>query len=134
MTRLTIVAAIGVLSATMLNSTERNNLLEPAAAFTDEYHIRIVRMGFDQWFEVGVAGASSPPAWKQNMIVLLIPPTAILWIVIDDGGNFIVGRNLEEIRAELVIVAEAHADNFVGDARFLQIDGNLLPIRRRPVV
>jgi hypothetical protein len=39
-------------------------------------------------------------------------PTAILWIVIDDGGNFIVGRNLEEIRAELVIVAEVHADNF----------------------
>ena len=57
---------------TWLNSTERNNLLEQAAAFTDEYHIRIVRMGFDQWFEVGVAGASSPPAWKQNMIVLLI--------------------------------------------------------------
>ncbi len=57
---------------TWLNSTERNNLLEQAAAFTDEYHIRIVRMGFDQWSEVGVAGASSPPAWKQNMIVLLI--------------------------------------------------------------
>jgi hypothetical protein len=57
---------------TWLNSTERNNLLEQAAAFTDEYHIRIVRMGFDQWFEVGVAGASSPPAWKQNTIVLLI--------------------------------------------------------------
>jgi uncharacterized protein len=57
---------------TWLNSTERKNLLEQAAAFTDEYHVRIVRTGFDQWFEVGVAGASSPPAWKQNMIVLLI--------------------------------------------------------------
>ncbi len=43
-------------------------------------------------------------------------PTAILWIVIDDGENFIVGRNLEEIRAELVIVAEVHADNFRGCA------------------
>jgi hypothetical protein len=61
-------------------------------------------------------------------------PTATLWIVIDDGGNFIVGRNLEEIRTELVIVAEAHADNFVKDARFLQIDGNFLPIWRRPAV
>jgi hypothetical protein len=55
-----------------------------------------------------------------------LSPTAILWIVIDDGGNFIVGRNLEETRTELVIVAEARADNFVGDARFLQIEGNFL--------
>src|ERR1700730_15995850 len=57
---------------TWLNSTERKYLLEQAAAFTDECHIRIVRTGFDQWFEVGVASASSPPAWKQDMGVLVL--------------------------------------------------------------
>jgi hypothetical protein len=57
---------------TWLNSTERKNLLEQASAFTDEYHVRIVRTGFDQWFDVGGAGTSPPPAWKQNMIVLLM--------------------------------------------------------------
>ncbi len=57
---------------TWLNSTERKNLLEQASAFTDEYHVRIVRTGFDQWFDVGGVGTSPPPAWKQNMIVLLM--------------------------------------------------------------
>ena len=57
---------------TWLNSSERKNLIDQAAVFTDEYHIRIVRTGFDQWFDVGEAGAPSPPAWKQNMIVLLM--------------------------------------------------------------
>jgi antibiotic biosynthesis monooxygenase (ABM) superfamily enzyme len=55
-----------------LASSERKRLLEEAAAFTDEYHARIVRTGFDQWFDVGGAGASTPPAWKQNMIVLMV--------------------------------------------------------------
>ena len=29
-----------------------------------------MRTGFDQWFEV--PGAPPPPAWKQNMVVLLV--------------------------------------------------------------
>ena len=32
--------------------------------------MRTVRTGFDQWFEV--PGAPPPPAWKQNMVVLLV--------------------------------------------------------------
>jgi uncharacterized protein len=53
-----------------LDSPERKALLEEADAFTDEFHARIVRTGFDQWFDVGAPGASPPSAWKQNMIVL----------------------------------------------------------------
>jgi hypothetical protein len=77
---------------TWLSSTERNNLLEQAAAFTDEYHIRVVRTGFDQWFEVGVAGASSPPAWRQNMIVLLMLYPVVFLITAWLEHPFLVGQ------------------------------------------
>ena len=36
-----------------LASAERKKLLEEAGAFTEEYHARIVRTGFDQWFQIG---------------------------------------------------------------------------------
>ncbi len=55
---------------TWLNSPERKKLLDESEAFTDECHTRIVRTGFDQWFEV--PGAAPPPWWKQNMVVLLV--------------------------------------------------------------
>jgi antibiotic biosynthesis monooxygenase (ABM) superfamily enzyme len=55
-----------------LASPERKQLLDEAGAFTAEYHARIVRTGFDQWFEEGNAGASPPPVWKQNMVVLML--------------------------------------------------------------
>jgi uncharacterized protein len=54
-----------------LNSPERKKLVQEADSFTEEYHTRIVRTGFDQWFEVRGSNAPSPPAWKQNMIVLM---------------------------------------------------------------
>ena len=55
---------------TWLDSPERKKLLDESEAFTDECHTRIVRTGFDQWFEV--PGAAPPPWWKQNMVVLLV--------------------------------------------------------------
>jgi uncharacterized protein len=55
---------------TWLNSPERNKLLDESEAFTDECHTRIVRTGFDQWFDV--PGAAPPAAWKQNMVVLQV--------------------------------------------------------------
>lgn len=55
-----------------LNSPARAKLLEEADAFTEEFHTRIVRTGFDQWFTVGTADRPAPPAWKQNMLVLLM--------------------------------------------------------------
>ncbi|MEO8926915.1 MAG: antibiotic biosynthesis monooxygenase [Caulobacteraceae bacterium] len=54
-----------------LASPIRLKLLDEATAFTEEYHTRIVRTGFEQWF-AGAPGTSPPVAWKQNMIVLLL--------------------------------------------------------------
>jgi len=54
-----------------LDSAARRTLLDDATAFTEEFHTRIARTGFDQWFPAAV-GASSPAAWKQNMLVLLM--------------------------------------------------------------
>lgn len=54
-----------------LNSPERLQLVEEAAAFTEEYHTRTVRGGFDQWFP-GQTDAPRPSVWKQNMLVLLM--------------------------------------------------------------
>jgi antibiotic biosynthesis monooxygenase (ABM) superfamily enzyme len=55
-----------------LDSPERKKLLQEASAFTEEFHARIARTGFDQWFPVAAGGASPPAAWKQNMLVLLM--------------------------------------------------------------
>ena len=50
----------------------RQKLLQQAAAFTDAFHIRIVRTGFDQWFPSAAPGAPAAPMWQQNMLVLLM--------------------------------------------------------------
>jgi uncharacterized protein len=55
-----------------LDSPERKQLLEQAAPFLDEFHARVVRTGFEQWFPSAADGSSAPAAWKQNMIVLLL--------------------------------------------------------------
>ena len=54
-----------------LDSPERHKLLEAATPFTEEFHARIARTGFDHWFSVGAGERSAPPVWKQNMLVLL---------------------------------------------------------------
>lgn len=55
-----------------LDSPERQKLLREAAPFTEEFHARIVRTGFDQWFQLPAVGLPPLPAWKQNMLVLLM--------------------------------------------------------------
>src|SRR5262249_18921786 len=55
-----------------LDSPERKALLEESGAFTQEFHARIARTGFDQWFPSGAPGTKPAPAWKQNMIALLL--------------------------------------------------------------
>lgn len=55
-----------------LASPARQELLKEATAFTEEFHTRIARTGFDQWFDVTKGQARPAPAWKQNMIVLLL--------------------------------------------------------------
>ncbi len=54
-----------------MESPERKALLRESESFVDEYHARVVRSGFEQWF-AGPNGAAAPPVWKQNMIVLLV--------------------------------------------------------------
>ncbi|RUP11264.1 MAG: antibiotic biosynthesis monooxygenase [Hyphomicrobium sp.] len=62
-----------------LASPERAKLLDEARSFTDEYRTRIARTGFDQWFRIDNS-IPSAPAWKQNMIVLmLLFPVVILF-------------------------------------------------------
>jgi len=53
-----------------LDSPERRKLLEEAEAFTEEFHARIARTGFEQWFAFPTGKA--PAIWKQNMLVLLM--------------------------------------------------------------
>jgi antibiotic biosynthesis monooxygenase (ABM) superfamily enzyme len=55
-----------------LDSPQRKKLLDEAAPFLEEFHARVVRTGFEQWFPSAADGASAPAAWKQNMIVLLL--------------------------------------------------------------
>jgi antibiotic biosynthesis monooxygenase (ABM) superfamily enzyme len=55
-----------------LNSRARQELLKESVAFTAEFHTRIARTGFDQWFDVTKGHAAAAPAWKQNMLVLLM--------------------------------------------------------------
>jgi len=67
-----------------LDSPERQALLRDATAFTEEFHARIVRTGFDQWFPVPAAGARPVAVWKMNMIVLLM-----LYPVVFLFGHFV---------------------------------------------
>jgi uncharacterized protein len=55
-----------------LDSPERAKLLREATPFTEEFHARIARTGFDQWFQIPKGGAAPAAAWKMNMIVLLM--------------------------------------------------------------
>jgi antibiotic biosynthesis monooxygenase (ABM) superfamily enzyme len=55
-----------------LSSPERARLIVEAQPFTEEFHTRLARTGFEQWFDVTSGPSSKVPAWKQNMIVLLL--------------------------------------------------------------
>jgi antibiotic biosynthesis monooxygenase (ABM) superfamily enzyme len=55
-----------------LDSPERHALLREAEPFIEEFHARVVRSGFEQWFTGGDGAAAGAPVWKQNMVVLLM--------------------------------------------------------------
>ncbi|MGE0282038.1 MAG: antibiotic biosynthesis monooxygenase [Rhizobiaceae bacterium] len=54
-----------------LNSPERKRLIDDAAPLTAEFHARLAHTGFEQWFR-DESLPSRVPAWKQNMLVLLL--------------------------------------------------------------
>jgi antibiotic biosynthesis monooxygenase (ABM) superfamily enzyme len=56
-----------------LTSPRRQRLQDEATELGVESHVRTVRGGFEGWFELGLPpGTAPPPAWKQNMVVLLV--------------------------------------------------------------
>jgi antibiotic biosynthesis monooxygenase (ABM) superfamily enzyme len=55
-----------------LASPERRALVEEAEPLTEEFHTRMVRSGFEQWFHEAGAGAAPLPIWKMDMLVLLM--------------------------------------------------------------
>ena len=78
-----------------LDSPERQTLLQEATPFTEEFHARIARTGFDQWFPIAAPGTAAPAAWKLNMLVLLM-----LYPVVSIFGAF-VQTPLLSVRAGL---------------------------------
>ncbi|MFH5229033.1 antibiotic biosynthesis monooxygenase [Antrihabitans spumae] len=64
-----------------LDSPVRHQLVDEATAFTEEFHTRVVRTGFDHWFRAETSAAGQPPpAWKQNMmVVLMLYPVVFLF-------------------------------------------------------
>jgi antibiotic biosynthesis monooxygenase (ABM) superfamily enzyme len=75
-----------------LDSPERLKLLEEAAVFTDEYRTRIVRTGFDQWFQVADPATPPPAGWQQNMIVLMMLYPLVFLITAWFEHPLLVGR------------------------------------------
>jgi uncharacterized protein len=70
-----------------MKSPERQTLLAEGERLSDEVRARIVRTGFDQWFSSGARpGDAAPPAWKQNMLVLLqLYPVVFLFGLLVQG-------------------------------------------------
>ncbi|ABM37998.1 antibiotic biosynthesis monooxygenase [Polaromonas naphthalenivorans] len=70
-----------------MKSPERLKLLAEGEPLSLEVRARTVRTGFDQWFPAGnAAGAAAPPAWKQNMLVLLqLYPVVFLFGLLVQG-------------------------------------------------
>ena len=77
-----------------LDSPERQKLLQDANPFTEEFHARIVRTGFDQWFPVPAAGTPPPAAWKMNMLVLLMLYPVVFLFGFFVQTPFLTGRGL----------------------------------------
>ncbi|WP_428683520.1 antibiotic biosynthesis monooxygenase [Reyranella sp.] len=72
-----------------LDSPVRQALVEEAAPLTHEFHSRIASSGFEQWFRDSSPGNASPPAWKMNMLVLLMLYPIVMLFGIFVGTPFL---------------------------------------------
>ena len=68
--------------------------MQDANPFTEEFHARIVRTGFDQWFPVPAGGAAPPAVWKMNMLVLLMLYPIVFLFGFFVQTPFLTGRGL----------------------------------------
>lgn len=75
-----------------LASPERKALLAEAEPFTEEFHARIARAGFDQWFAQPAKGQPSQAAWKQNMVVLMLLYPVVFLFGLAVQGPLLMGK------------------------------------------
>jgi antibiotic biosynthesis monooxygenase (ABM) superfamily enzyme len=75
-----------------LDSPERARLVAESGRFTDEYHTRIARTSFDQWFDVTNGTGTPAPVWKQNMVVLLMLYPVVFLFGVFVQTPLLVGR------------------------------------------
>ena len=54
--------------------------------------------------------------------------------MVDDGGNPVIGGNIEERRIKLLSSADVDRYQVIGQARLFQKNGDLVSVRRVPVV
>ena len=100
-----------------LDSPVRKGLIEEAAPLTDEFHARIASSGFEQWFKDGTPGDAPLPAWKMNMLVLLM-----LYPIVMLFGYFI-GTPLLDRELHLPFAVSL----FVGNIASVFLTGFLVP-------
>jgi antibiotic biosynthesis monooxygenase (ABM) superfamily enzyme len=63
-----------------MDSPARAALLKEGEDFTETFHARVVRTGFESWFGAASPATAMAPAWKQNMVVLgLLYPVVFLF-------------------------------------------------------
>src|SRR5207248_4039141 len=55
-------------------------------------------------------------------------------LMIDDHWHSMIGIHAQEFRVELIPTLDVHRDDLVGKATFLEQDGDLLAIGRRPIM
>ena len=97
-----------------LQSPERKKLLEEAAPFTEEFHARVARTGFEQWFRDELGATWGAAAWKMNMLVLLmLYPVVFLW------NTFVGGPYLSGLSFAIAL--------FVGNVASVAVTGFLVP-------
>ncbi|HEY4165149.1 MAG TPA: antibiotic biosynthesis monooxygenase [Reyranella sp.] len=101
-----------------LDSPERLKLVEEAAPLTEEFHARLARTGFEQWFRDDSGESAGPlPVWKMDMVVLLLLyPIVFLW-------GFYIGTPLLADKLHLPFAVNL----FIGNIFSVALTGFLVP-------
>lgn len=98
-----------------LDSPQRQALIAQATALGAESHVRIVRGGFQGWFNFGGETAATPPGWKQSMVVLMV-----LYPVVFLFGRLVQGPLLLDRGVPFWLAL------FIGNAFSVIVTGSLL--------
>ena len=76
-----------------LSSPERAILLADGASFDERARVHIVRNELDAWFSTGEEGGTAP-AWKRNMLVLLVLYPVVFLTAVWIQDPLLVGNDL----------------------------------------